>query len=337
MTSFDRVMSIFTGDIPDLRPVVPQIFGFTARLNGYRVNQYVTDGKVLADSQLRTRREMGYDILYAFADLLVEAEAVGCKLHYNEDAYPHLLAPVLQDLDSLEDLPLPNPEKDGRMPVLIEAARLLRGHVRNECIIAACVVGPITLASHLMGIERFLYKLIDEPAKVNKLLDYTEKVVEIYGSELLRAGAHCLIVFDPVSSPDVIPSSYFLKFESERLKRLYKHFSFLGSPISWISIAGPTQRIIPHYKESGINLATIDYEVSISEALSLSKGIVINGNLKPYDFVSDNPEDIKEKTEACLREAEGRGSFIIGTGCEIPLEARPDNIMAFVQASRGLQ
>lgn len=337
MTSYDRVMSIFTGDIPDLRPVVPQIFGVTARLNGYRVYQYVTDGKVLADSQIRTRKEIGYDILYAFADLLVEAEAVGCKLHYNEDAYPHLLAPVLQDLDSLKELPLPLPERDGRMPVLLEAARLLREHVRNECIIAACVVGPITLASHLIGIERFLYKLIDEPEKVKGLLDYTEKVVEVYGSELIRAGAHCLIVFDPVSSPDVIPSSYFLQLESERLKRLYKHFSLLGLPISWISIAGPTQRIIPYYKESGINLATIDYEVPISEALSLSKGIVINGNLKPYDFVSDNPADIEEKTEACIREAEGNRSFIIGTGCEIPLEARPDNIIALVRASRGHQ
>jgi len=334
MTSCERVMSILRGNTPDMRPVVPQVFGVTARLNGYRVYQYVTDGKVLAECQIRMRNEMGYDILFAFADLLVEAEAIGCKLHYNEDAYPHLLAPVLQDLDSLKELPLPLPERDGRMPVLLEAARLLREHVRNECIIAACVVGPITLASHLIGIERFLYKLIDEPEKVKDLLDYTEKVVEVYGSELLRAGAHCLIVFDPVSSPAVIPSSYFLHLESERLKRLFSHFSLLGLPIFWVSIAGPTQKIIPYYKETGINLATVDYEVPISEALSLSNGIVINGNLKPYDFVSHNPADIKEKTEACLREAEGKGRFIIGTGCEIPLDARPENIKAFVRAVR---
>ncbi|GAB4410242.1 MAG: uroporphyrinogen decarboxylase family protein [Thermodesulfovibrionales bacterium] len=337
MIALERVMSVFERTPPDVRPVVPEVFGVTARLNGYRVYQYVTDSKVLAESQIRTRKEMGYDALFAFADLLVEAEAIGCRLHYNDDAYPYIIDPVLKDIDSVEYLVNPDPVKDGRMPVLLEAARVLREHADDECLVAACVVGPITIAAHLMGLETFLYKLIDEPEKVNRLLDFTEEVTKVYGKELLRAGAHCLIVFDPVSSPDVIPSSHFLRFESPRLKRVFEYLSSHGSLISWISIAGPTQRIIPYYRETGINMATIDYEVTIGDAFSLCKGIVLNGNLKPYDFVSANPEDIDRKVRACINEAEGRSNFIIGTGCEIPLEARADNIMAIVRAARDFK
>lgn len=333
MDSFDRVMTLFRGDTPDLRPVMPQVFGVAARFNGYKVYEYVTDGKVLAESQIRTQAEIGYDVLFAFADLLVEAEAIGCKLHYNDDTYPYIIEPLLKDLNSVKELPTPDPKRNGRMPVVVEATRRLR-EADRRCLIAACVVGPITIAAHLMGLERFLFKLIDEPEKVNTLMDYAEKVMKVYGEALLKAGAHCLIVFDPVSSPDVIPSSYFLSLESSRLKRSFDYFSSIGSVISWVSIAGPTKKIIPYYKTSGINLATVDYEVSITEALALCNGIVINGNLRPYDFVTNEPEEIKAKTITCLTEASGSYNFIIGTGCEIPLEARADNIMAFVKSAR---
>lgn len=335
MTSFDRVMAVFKGDTHDIRPVMPEVFGVAARLNGYSIYQYVTDGKVLARSQIMTQKEMGYDVLFGFADLLVEAEAAGCKLKYNEDAYPFIIEPVLNDLDMVRELKLPDPERDGRMPVLIEATRILREYAGDSCLIASCVVGPITIAAHLVGLEKFLYSIIDKPEKVNVLMDYTEMVMKIYGEALLKSGAHCLIVFDPVSSPDVIPSSYFLSLESERLKRAFNYFSSLGSLISWISIAGPTQRIISYYKGSGITLATIDYEVPLREAFALCDGIVLNGNLKPYDFVSNTPEEIREKTEACIFEASGKKNFIIGTGCEIPIEARPDNIMALVKTAKG--
>ncbi|MFN3479004.1 MAG: uroporphyrinogen decarboxylase family protein [Thermodesulfovibrionales bacterium] len=335
MTSLERVKAVFKKDIPDIRPVMPEVFGVAARLNGYTIYKYVTDEKVLAESQIRTQREMGYDVLFAFADLLVEAEAIGCRLKYDEDAYPYIVEPVLRNLDMVGELKLPDPERDGRMPVVIQATRLLREYAGDKCLITSCVVGPVTIAAHLIGLENFLYSLVDQPERVNILLDYTEMVMKIYGEELLKAGAHCLIVFDPVSSPDVVPSSYFLNLESGRLKRAFDYFSSLGSLIPWISIAGPTQRIIPYYKLSGIGLATIDYEVSLREAFSLCNGIVLNGNLKPYDFVSNAPEEIKEKTEACIFEASGKKNFIIGTGCEIPIEAKADNIVTFVKTAKG--
>lgn len=335
MTSIDRVMKVFYGGIPEIRPVIPEVFGLSARLSGYKVYDYVTDGRILAESQIKTRQEMDYDILFAFADLLVEAETIGCKLHYNEDAYPYLIQPLLEDIDSVFELPLPDPSRDGRMPVLVEASRILREKEGDRCLIAACVVGPATLASHLLGMERFLYKLVDEPEKVNAVLDYSENVIKIYGAELLRAGANCIIVFDPVCSPDVLPPSYFINLESPRLKRVFEYFSSLGLFVSWISIAGPTQGIIPYYRASGINFATIDYEVPISEALLLCDGVVLNGNLKPYDFVANEPEEIEEKTKACIKEASGMKNFIVGTGCEIPLEARAENVKALVNAARA--
>lgn len=332
MTSYERLLSAINGGLPDRTPVAPEIFGLTARLNGYRVSEYVKNGRVIAESQLKARDSIGYDILFAFADLSVEAEALGCLLHYEEDAYPSVQQHIMGDLSDLKDLKLPDPLKDGRMPVVIEACALLRESVKNECVIAACVMGPVSIASQIMGIEKFLYQLVDNPDKMSQLLDFTERVAASYGAALMRAGAHCPVVFDPIASPVVIPPSLFLRHEVPRLKRLYDFFRSEGSPVSWISVAGTTPKIMPYFKEAGINLATIDYVVSISEAFELLPGIAVNGNIKPYAFVSCTSDEICEEVKKCLSEAGRRKNYIVGSGCEVPLETKIENISAVVRA-----
>lgn len=337
MTSYERLLTTINGDFPDSFPVAPEVFGVTARLNGYRISQYVTDGRIIAESQLKAREAIGYDILFAFADLSVEAEALGCTLRYDDDAYPSVKEHILQNIEDVKVLKLPDPLKDGRMPVVIEACRQLRESAGNECVIAACVMGPVSIASQIMGLESFLYQLVDNPDGVNQVLNFTEKVAISYGRALIKAGAHCPVVFDPVASPAVIPPSLFVHYEVQRLKRMYDSFRDEGAPISWISIAGATQKIMPYFKKAGINLATIDYVVPISEAFKLADNIALNGNLKPYSFISCSPAEMKEEVRRCLMEAKGKGNYIIGSGCEIPVESNIENIRAMVEAVRDFK
>lgn len=337
MTSYERLLTAVNGGLPDRPPVAPEVFGVTARLNGYRISQYVTDGFIIAQSQLKARKGIGYDILFAFADLSVEAEALGCTLRYEDDAYPSVITNILQSIEDVDDLTLPNPLKQGRMPVVIEACRRLRESVGNECLIAACVMGPASIAAQIIGLEKFLYLLVDNPDGVNKVLDFTENVAIAYGKALIKAGAHCPVVFDPVASPAVIPSSLFVHYEVYRLKRMYDVFRSEGSQISWISIAGATQKIIPHFKKAGINLATVDYVVPLSEAFRLADGITLNGNLKPYSFVSCSPCEMKEEVKRCLMEAKNRRNYIVGSGCEVPVESNVENIRAIVEVTRDFK
>ena len=337
MTSYERLLTTINGNFPDSPPVAPEVFGVTARLNGYRISQYVTDGRIIAESQLKAREAIGYDILFAFADLSVEAEALGCTLRYDDDAYPSVKEHILQNIEDVKGLKLPDPLNDSRMPVVIEACRQLRESAGNECVIAACVMGPVSIASQIMGLESFLYQLVDNPDGINQVLDFTEKVAISYGRALIKAGAHCPVVFDPVASPAVIPPSLFVHYEVQRLKRMYDSFRDEGAPISWISIAGATQKIMPYFKKAGINLATIDYVVPISEAFKLADNIALNGNLKPYSFVSCSPAEMKEEVRRCLMEAKGKGNYIIGSGCEIPVESNIENIRAMVEAVRDFK
>src|SRR5512143_790779 len=330
MTSYERLLSAVQGRRPDRTPVAPEVFGLAARLNGYRIRDYVRDGGVIAESQLAARAELGYDILFAFADLSVEAEALGCVLQFEADAYPSVKRPCLRDAKDALEMTVPDAAKDGRMPVVLDACRRLRESVRDDCVIAACVMGPVSIASQIMGLEPFLYLLADSSQEAERVLDITEKVALVYGTALMRAGAHCPVVFDPIASPAVMPPSLFFRHEGPRLKRLFEHFSAEGAPVSWVSIAGDIHKIMPTFRNIGINLATLDYEVSLADGFRLAGGIALNGNLKPYLFVTQTPEEIKHLVKRCLRDAGKRHNFILGSGCEIPLESIRENIRALV-------
>ncbi len=333
MNSYERVLNSLKKKQTDRVPVVPEVFGVTAKAAGYSIYDYVTSPSRLAESQLHARRLIGHDMVFAFADLSVESEAIGCELEYKEKAYPVVRKPLIENLKEIHTLDLPDPQKDGRMPVVIEATTRLRDVVADTCIVAACVMGPISIAGQLIGLEGLLYHIVDSPDEVDKVLDYTEEVTRSYGNALLQAGAHCHIIFDPVASPMVVPRDVFRRLELPRLKRLFREFKEKGSLVSWLSIAGNTKKILPYYRDADVELATVDYSVSLSDAFDLLGDVAVNGNLRPFSFVSSSPEKIKEEAKKCLKERGNRWGYLLGSGCEVPIEAELDNIKPLVEAS----
>ncbi len=334
MTSFERVLNTLKGKPKDRVPVVPETFGVTAKTCGYSIYEYVTDASKLAESQLKARSLAGHDILFSFADLSVESEATGCKLSYKEDQYPAVAGPVAVNAGDIKNRDLPDPWKDGRMPVVLEASSRLRDAVKDTCIVAGCMMGPLSLAGQMMGLEHLLYQMADDPGAVDEVLDFTEEVARRYGMALLKAGVHCHVIFDPVASPIVVPHEMFRKLELPRLRRLFSEFRRAGSLISWLSIAGNTRKILPFYREANVELATVDYTVPVSEAFDLLGTVAVNGNMMPFCFVSCSPEEIKEAALKCLEETVERGNFLLGSGCEVPVEADISSVKALVEASQ---
>ena len=61
----------------------------------------------------------------------------------------------------------------------------------------------------------------------------------------------------------------------------------------------------------------------------------INGNIKPLSFVEGEAFGIGEEAAQLVRLFSERGGFILSSGCEIPPEAKPENIEAMVAAVRS--
>lgn len=335
MNSFERISAAIAFSPVDRTPAVPQLFGHAAALAGVKLTDYLRDGALLARCQLESLARYGHDIVFAFMDLCVETEAVGSILQYRENQYPDVSSYVLTPAGSVSALAAPDPDSAGRMPELLRAASILRREVGNTVLVAGCVAGPMTLATQLLGIETALYLAADDPAQFEKILDFSAAVAIRYGTAQIEAGVHLPIVFDPSASPAVVPPQFFREFLLPRLQRVFSAFRQAGALANWLNTAGPTARTLPYYPEAGADIANFDYYVEPQQAQQLLPRTCLDGNLKSLLFVEASPDEVAAEASRLIAAFAMRGGFMLSSGCEIPPEAKPENIAAMVAACRG--
>jgi len=334
MNSLERVSAAVKFQETDRPPVIAQVFGHAATLCGVPVDDYVRDGGTLARCQLSALKRYGYDAVFSVMDVGVETEAVGAVLDYRKDRYPVIARYPLTREDDWNGLVPPDPVKAGRMPEMLKALTIMRQELGDKTLVVGCVLGPFTLATQLLGIETALYLAVDDPVRLERLMDFAADVVIRFGLAQLKAGAHLPIVFNPSASPAVVPPSFFREFELPRLTRVFRAFTGAGAAANWLHIAGPAGPILSYYPEAGVTIANIDYSVSAAEAGSRLPATCIDGNIKPFAFVEGNAADIEAEARDLLRFFRDRRGFILSSGCEIPPESRPENIAAMVEATR---
>lgn len=333
MNSLQRIQAAVRFERADRVPVIPQIFGHAAAIAGKTLGEYVRNGETLARCQLQALAFYGYDAVFALMDASVETEAAGSQLSYRTDIYPCVERYVLGDIVRLEGLAVPDPSICGRMPELLKAASILRNELLDEALVVGCVLGPMTLAMQLLGPEKALFLAVDEPDLFGTVLDFAVEVILAFGLAQLGAGVHTPMVFDPSSSPAVVPSGFFREFVLPRLTRIFSRFKAAGSVINWLHIAGPAASIFPFYTEAGVELANVDYCIDPLFARRLLPGTCLNGNLKPVSFVEASPQDIASDAVGLLDLFSSDRGFILSSGCEIPPEAGSAQVATMVQAS----
>ena len=294
MKSIDRIKSTIRFEVTDRAPVFSHIYGFASRINHIPLKRYLNSGELLAFCQLEVWKRFGFDGVTVFADNSLEAEAIGAKISYEDDAYPHIDEYCLNDIRDWKRLSMPDPEKDGRMPVLLEACRILKDEVGEETAVVGTVQGPMTLAGQLMGIEKLLYGIVDYPEDFWNLLNFTTRATIRFGKALIKAGAHVIHVFDPAASCSVINKAVFSEYILPHLKQVFRAYKDSGDPLCWLNITGQTENILCLFPETGADLFNIDYLVPISTAMEKLPHHCINGNIKPFSFISDRAEKHRE-------------------------------------------
>ncbi len=335
MNSLDRIAAVVNFKETDRAPVIPQIFGHAAVFNRVPLVDYLRNGEKLASCQLTAQKYYGHDAVFVFMDACVESEAVGSTLIYTAEQYPDVNVYALTRDSDFHSLEVPDSSRAGRMPDFLKAASILREQAPDGLAVVGCVLGPMSLACQLLSLETALYLAIDETDRFEALLDFCAAVAINFGIAQIRAGVHLPLIFEPVASPEVVPTQFFRELIAPRIKQIFTALKDGNSMANWLHITGQINAILPLYPDIGVEIANFDYCVDPQSAQSLLPDTCLDGNLKPYDFVKATPETIAAESNYLLQQFSDRGGFILSSGCEIPPESRPENISAMVHSVRA--
>ncbi len=321
-----RLTELVRGGVPERPVVFPMVVAdHAARLEGYSVSEAVTQGDTLARVLYSAYRRYGYDLVLVFADTTVEAEAMGAQVVIPEEDNPFVIGPArVSRLEPAE------PEKDGRMPVVLEATRRLAKLLEGEVPVLVGIKGPFSLAAFLRGIGSFFEDLLEDPGRARDYLDAALGNQLSYAEAVVRAGA-IPFIGDPVASGSMISASMFRDFALPGLRRLVDSVRELGAP-ALLHICGDTRHIIGDMARSGAAALSVDDgDLRIARA-GAGPDVALMGNVSTRLMLEGRPEEVAAAARECLAAAGPR--LILSTSCDVPAETPPENVAALVNAGR---
>jgi MtaA/CmuA family methyltransferase len=282
----------------------------------------LNNSELLFNAMRFTVDRMGFDTLNMMVDMSIEAEACGCQIQYRDRSLPDVVSHPAKTLEDIIKLRVPDPHRDGRLPVFIETMRLMK---RNYTMLkSAIVVGPFTLAMLLAGSEIYV-DIRKNPQKVKTLLEYCQKMIISYGQALIDAGADLMVIAEPMGS-QLSPAQY-KEFSQPYVQNITKTFR---KPCG-LHICGKAGHIVNIMAESGAVFLSIDDVDIQSLAGTIRQPVVLMGNISPTKLKINSPEEIKKTTRNLLEVTRGRKGFIVGPGCDLAPETPLENITAFVK------
>ncbi len=334
-TARDRVLSMLKGEKVTPVPCFSGVGNVTTKgleKLGYRFADVHNDAKMMAESAMTSYELYGYECVVVPFDLCLEAEALGCVMNPYADTdellYPTIKEKSKQTTEELRAVATPELAGKGRLPLVLEAVKIIREKLGDQVAIGSYVLGPFTLGGQIGELEPLLKSSFKKPGEMLEYLDALADVILIIGNELMRNGVDYITVREMGATTDVLSPRVFKKVIAPGLRKVA---SGLASP-KILHICGSVMPIIKDMADLGFNAISIDSKTPMKDAReAVGPGTVILGNINPFAALNEGSADECYNVVAqCVKD----GVNAIHPGCDIWPTAKPENMEAMIRAAK---
>ncbi len=337
MNSIERVQAAIDLRPPDRVPVDLHNFQPAARAMDVPMSQVFQNGELLAESMLRAWREFGHDMILLENGTACNAQACGVQVVYRDDAAPAAHIPVLNRLEDVDDLEVPDPYTAFPMCELIKATRILSKEIGDQAwIVARADQGPMDLAAQLFGIQELMLAIAleDDPDGIHRLLDYARRVVTRFAIAQIEAGGRSTSIGEPIAGPDLMSPRHYRQYAWPHEKRMVDELKGHGIILA-NHICGNTVPILPDFIATGAQILEIDHKTDKQKAKDAARGkTCLLGTLDTSLLLDGSPQDVDDACREAIAILAPDSGFILGPGCALDPNVPTDNIHALVESAR---
>jgi len=272
---------------------------------------------------------LGYDTIMPVFSVTQEAAALGCVVNWGD---PETMPTVRSHpFSQTSDFALPEGWMEApSIQVILEAIRLLRARFGDQVVIVGKVMGPWTLSYHMMGMEEFLISTKLDLNRACRSMRALMAVSQSFAQAQIRAGADIICLADHASGGIVSPKVY-----RDLLLPLHQEiFAAIGAP-TVLHCCGNTTDRIKYFAESGVDCYHFESQVSLASAIEDARGkMTLMGNINnPVVLLTGSRDQV---LQACWKAIEG-GVQILAPECSVPLNTPTVNLLALVEAAKGVR
>ena len=335
MNAYERVMNTLQGLPTDRVPVFAVLGAYGGKLTGTDLRTLYSNADAWVAGQHAVQQAVGMDLVLATFDYSAIAEAFGGQVAWSDRQAPNVKSPGLRDVDAALAMPMPDPNRTARLPVILAATRRLAETYRERVPLFAAVPGPGALPSMVLGLEGWMETLLFDPPATLQMLEWTGRFFVDWSNALLEAGATGIIVTESIASAEMTPRRLF----AERLlPHVRAMFSRVKGPMLFHhggGRLGPVLDLLPDLPGlAGVVVSSKDDLGAARQALGPPP--VLIGNLDNLSLPTATADQVGAWSLACLRVAAPAGRYILShSAADVPLGTPVENLRAMIQASEG--
>ena len=309
-------------------PWVPFAGIHAGRLKDYTASEILRDKTKLLECLIEVKKVYHPDGMPVIFDLQVEAEILGCNLKWSDKA-----PPVVIDHPYSEEMTIPEriPEsQEGRLPLIIEVMKQLKEEIGNYVALFGLVCGPLTLASHLRGINFYL-DLVTNPKYAVELLSYTSQVTKHISKYYIEAGMDIIAVVDPVVSQ--ISPTMFNEYLVQNFSNIFSHINSYNVFSSFF-VCGDATKNLELMCKSKPDSIFVDENIDMVQAYNIlsNHNIILGGNIPLTTTLMFGTQQDNMKYVIDLLDQIGTSNIIIAPGCDMPYDTPFENVVGVVEA-----
>jgi len=337
MTSIERVQAAIDLRKPDRVPVDLHNFQPAAYATGMPLSEVFQDGELLAQAMLDAWREFGHDMILLENGTACNAQACGVDVAYRDDAAPAAHKPLIQSLEDVSSLEVPDPYTTFPMNEILKATKILSKEIGDQVwICARADQGPMDLSAQLRGMSELMLDIALEEQQdlIHALLDYSRRVATRYAYALIECGGHSTSIGEPIAGPDLLSPNHYINYPWIHEKRMVdelkeKHI------ILHNHICGNTIPIVEEFIGTGAQVLEVDHKsdpVAIKDAARHKTCLL--GNIDTGLLMDGSPDQVDSACKQLIEIWMPDSGFILGPGCALGTTTPADNIHALVESAK---
>ena len=307
----------------------PSVYEHAARVINKSPWEVSRSCDLLAQGHIEAYRLYGHCPIVVGIDIYnLEAEAYGAPVDKpSGNGIPAISRHVYAAVSELLDLEPFDPRADGRIPMVIEAAK----RIASECPatdVRIPLSGPFSLAANLVGFESLLCEVYTDPDLVARALGHLVAGQVEFCREVVRNGLD-IAFFESAATPPLISPDNFRDIELGALEKIMAETSaVVGHPVPCI-MGGDTLPILDYILQTGTGYVCCPAKTNqpkFMEKMRAYPEVMVRINMDPGGLTSKNFDVAQKEVDRVLALAENRQNVCIGTGC-LPFEADPDVVL----------
>lgn len=332
MTPRERVFAAISHQEADRVPIVIASREISIRYSGYTFADIWADGNKYVAAQAKLIEDFNLDAAFDIWCTPAVDEALGAYMELPADDAPWLPEPLIKDKSDLKKLKTNiDPQKDGKMPFLLNIVRGLREKLGKDVPISAWLSPPFRTACMLRGSSDLYLDMLLDPGFVKELLELVIGPCTTYGKALADAGADIICTSNPVANADCIKYAHYKEFSSPYTTRMFGDIKAHKDVKIMYHTCGNWRDRFDLVTEENVDILHVD-KVDL-EALKKDWGskITIMGNVKAVDtLLQGTPEQVAAEATTCIEKAAKGGGYFLSADCTVPRDTPPANLRSFV-------